>query len=160
MAARNQQIAEYAAKNAEFKGQYEAGLLRERQAKLMGKQIALTGASGVDLYGSPLDVIGQSYAEGERDIHTTLYNAAYDAWKYRTGGETSLLEGNAVGNRFDTQASLYGQEAGTRESQGNWGLASGILKRPGRAILTGYNKYKYYTGGYGSTAANSPMTGA
>jgi hypothetical protein len=139
MAARNQQLAEYAAQNAEKKGEYEAGLARERQKKLLSKQISLAGASGVDMYGSPLEVMGQSYAEGDRDINTILYNAHYDAWKYRTSGETSLIEGNAAANRYDQQADAY-------KSQGTASLIGG-LGSAGTSILTGYGRYKYYGGG-------------
>jgi hypothetical protein len=139
MAARNQQVADMAAQNAEAKGQYEAGLLKERARKLLSKQIALTGASGVDMYGSPLEVMSNTWSEGIRDANTTLYNASYDAWKYRTAGETSLIEGSASADRFNTEADFS-------SAKGTTSLAMTPLA-VGSSILTSYNKYQYYQKG-------------
>ena len=139
MAARNQAIAEQSAQAAEAKGQYEAGLQQERAKSLMGKQIALTGGSGVDLSGSLLEPIGQSWSEGQRDAKTTLFNAAYDAWKYRTAGGTSLLEGDAQASRYDEQAAF-------ESSKGTTSLAFAPLSA-GSSILTSYGKMQYYQGG-------------
>jgi len=113
----------------------------------------------VDMYGSPLEVMGQSAAEGKRDQNMILYNAAYDAWKFRTAGETSLLEGQNVGGRFDTQAGLYDYGAGNAQSQGTYGLIGGIGSA-GTSILTGYEKYQYGAGGgYGGTGyGDGPYT--
>lgn len=142
MAARNQQISEIAAQNAEAKGKYEAGLQMERTKKLLSRQIALTGASGTDIYGSPLEVMGQSWFEGKRDADTMLYNAAYEAWKYRTAGETSLLEGSNTASRYELESDIYG-------IKGIAGLAGGVTSA-GTSLLTGYGNYKYLksTSGY------------
>lgn len=142
MAFRNQQQSEYAAQASEKKGQYEAGLVAERQRKLLGRQLALTGASGADIYGSPLEVMGQSWAEGTRDKETVLYNAAYDAWKYRTSGETSILEGTSVAGRYGTQADIYNLGAGAASTSGMMGLIGGIGSA-GSSIITGYDRYDY-----------------
>jgi hypothetical protein len=146
MAARNQQLSEYAAQSAEAKGTYEAGLAKERQRKLLSKQIALTGASGMDMYGSPLEVMGQSWGEGERDVNTILYNAHYDAWKYRTSGETSLIEGSNQANRYGMEATNYDTNASNTSLFAPISAGLGIMNA-GSSILTAYGKYKYYSGG-------------
>ena len=143
MGLRSQQISEIAAGQALQKGEYEANLLREKQHKLMGRQLALYGASGVDIYGSPLEVMGESYAEGSRDIDTTLKNAHYEAWKYKTGGETSLIEGSAIASRYETQANIT-------ESAGTSTLVMAPLVA-GSSILTAYARSKNPSGwGWGT----------
>jgi hypothetical protein len=132
MAARNQALSEQAAQAAEAKGRYESGLQMERARKLLGKQIALAGGSGIDLTGSLLEPIKQSYGEEARDAAMIRYNAAYDAWKYRSSGETSLIEGT-------NQASRYDQQASTDIAQGTTSLALSPLVA-GSSILTAYGK--------------------
>jgi nitrogen fixation/metabolism regulation signal transduction histidine kinase len=147
MAARNQQLAQVAADQARAKGEYEAGLLRERQRTMLGKQKALYGASGVDIYGSPLEVMGQTSAEFERDALNAIRNANYEAWRYEMGGETSLIEGSSTASRYSQEADIYGTKA-----------TSTLMTAPivaGTSILTGYGnylasqKYGYYPRGIG-----------
>jgi hypothetical protein len=56
-------------------GGYEAGRQDDRNRRLTGQQITATAASGVDLSGSPLDVIADSRSEGELDKAAIRYNA-------------------------------------------------------------------------------------
>jgi hypothetical protein len=134
MAMRNQQLAQVAADQARAKGDYEAGLLRERQKQMLGKQTALYGASGVDLYGSPLEVMGNTSAQYERDAMNAIKNANYEAWRYEQGGTTSLIEGSA-------QASRYGQEANIYDTKGTSALITAPIVA-GSSILTAYGNYQ------------------
>ena len=140
MAARNAAIAEQSAQAALAKGRYEAGIQREQTRRLMSKQLALGGASGLDpSTSSILNVLTGTAYRGERDAQTTLYNAAYEAWKLRTSGETSLIEGNAQASRYDQQADYLKSSANTS-----------LLFAPlavGSSILTSYNNYRYYNQG-------------
>lgn len=137
MALRNQQLAQVAADQARAKGEYEAGLLRERQVKMLGKQKALYGASGVDIYGSPLEVMGQTSAEYERDALNAIRNANYEAWRFEQGGTTSLIEGSGAASRYEQEANIYG-------SRGTMALMTAPLVA-GSSILTGYGQYKSAT---------------
>lgn len=133
MALRNQQLANIAATQARAKGEYEAGLLRERQAKMLGKQRALYGSSGVDIYGSPMEVMAQTSAEYERDALNAIKNANYEAWRYEQGGETSLIEGSAEAYRYNQEANIYGTRG-----------TSALITAPivaGSSILTAYGNY-------------------
>jgi hypothetical protein len=134
MAARNQQLAQMAADRQRAKGNYDASLIRDRARRNMSSQIALLGGSGVDLTGSPLEVIGDTQKQYEQDALQTLHNAYYDAWRIETSGDTSLISGNA-------DASRYNASAGFDQSRGMWGLAMSPVAA-GTSILTNYNYMK------------------
>jgi hypothetical protein len=146
MALRNQQLAQVAANQARAKGEYEAGLLREKQKQMLGKQTALYGASGVDIYGSPLEVMGNTSAQYERDALNAIKNANYEAWRYEQGGETSLIEGSATASRYNTEANIA-------SNKGAWALGTAPIVA-GSSILTGYGKYNMAKSGYYQSPAN------
>lgn len=140
MGERNRQIAESAALYAEGKGKYEAALLREKTQKVMGQERALYGKSGVTLEGTPGAVVADTFAQGERDARMAIQNANYEAWKMRTGGETSLWESQMQSNK-------YLQGASASKSMGYSNLASGMIGA-GSSILTGYQKGMFGFGGW------------
>jgi hypothetical protein len=133
MAKRNQEIANIAAGRERSNAAYQAGLMEEQKKKLLSRQIAAYSAAGVDLTGSPLEFMSQTSAEAERDILATRAAGEYSAWKYETGGETSLLEGEAAQSR-------YLSEAGTYDARATAALVGGGAKvlGQGTSLLTGY----------------------
>jgi hypothetical protein len=149
MAERNQKLAGYAADQSRMKGQYEAGLIRERAIKLMARQRALYGGAGVDTEGSPLEFMSQTAAEFERDALNAIFSGEYEGWKYETGGETSLLEGKAVANRYGTEASAYDSKAKSSLFMAPLAMGSSILTGWGRYQMNKGQDWSGY-GGYGS----------
>lgn len=90
----NAKVAEQQAKNA-------AAQEREKYRRLASSQRAAYGASGLDVnYGSPLDVLADTYAEGEVSAMNLLYSGKLEAWNARqkaaaakSGGRSGLLGG-------------------------------------------------------------------
>jgi hypothetical protein len=48
-------------------GAYEQGAQTRQNERVTGQQVAAIGSSGVDIWGTPMDVIQDSRAEGELD---------------------------------------------------------------------------------------------
>lgn len=76
--------AEAQAKKYEARAQSEAGSYESRQQddrnkRLTGQQITATAASGVDISGTPSDVIVDSRTEGEMDKRAIRYNYQFKA---------------------------------------------------------------------------------
>lgn len=139
MAMRNRQLAEIQAQKEEEAGAYQAGLIRDKARKLLGRQKSMYGKAGVETFGSPLELMAESQEEAAADADMTLYNAHYNAWRARTAGETSLLEGNYA-------ASRYTAEANSLDSASRWNMIAAPIAA-GSSILTGYNRYRWSKGG-------------
>jgi hypothetical protein len=135
VAERNKQLADLQVAQAKKAGEYQAGLITEQAQKLRAKQIAMFGASGVDLEGSPSLFIEDTAAQAARDAEMAIYTGNYDAWRATQSSETSLLEGRAAGARYLTEADVYG-------SKGDMVLLSGGVNAIGKGltILTGWGK--------------------
>ncbi|QEN88231.1 hypothetical protein FZC33_18820 [Labrys sp. KNU-23] len=56
-------------------GEYQAGRKQDQVDSTIGTQTALTGGSGVNLDGSPTDVIGSTASEGALDVAAIRWNA-------------------------------------------------------------------------------------
>ena len=117
-------IYEQNAKLAERKGEAEriAGKEKTRQLsvqqrKAVGAQVAAYGGAGVDLTGSPLDVMADTYANYERDIQTTGYNA--DVAR-RTG---------------QAQADIYRWGASRASATGYMNAGTTLLTSVGQSLL-------------------------
>ena len=110
IARNNQVIANQNADLAEFKGNQQVGVARERTAQMVGAQVAAGGASGVDVNsGSPLRAQQDTARIGEMDAQTILANAKRSAWGYRV------------------QAQNFGDEAEMASRRGNMGLFSSLI---------------------------------
>jgi hypothetical protein len=151
MANRNNQLAQYAANQSRAAGEYQARLIRERAVKMRSKQVALYGASGVDLSGSPTEVIGDTAGQYERDALNAIYSGNYDAWKYEQGGETSLLEGGATAGRYSGEADAYDSKATNSLLAIPGAVGSTILTAYAGSKVPAYGQsgYDYQPGGYG-----------
>jgi hypothetical protein len=118
-----QNIAEYQADAMEERATQEravshmqADQQRRAARRLEGKQIAQGAASGGGLYGSTLDVIGETAPKGE-------YNAEMELWQ----GEAKArgVDENAVIQRME--AASYGEAAKTTARSRPWQVGSSIL---------------------------------
>ena len=99
----------------------EAGYkLSKERRQTIGTQAAISGASGVQMTGSPLDVLAQTAAEYESDIK----NYGYSAQSALTAGgyEAQMLKGLAKSKR----------------GAGFLGAGSTILTGYGRSLLGDY----------------------
>lgn len=154
MADRNRKISEFAAKEALAKGEMEAGVIREKEMKTIGAERAAVGALGVTPEGSPLDLMGETARQYERDATNAVFGGQFEAWKARTQGESSWLEGLGTAARYKAEAALY-------ENKSDLALMS-IPFGIGSSLITGYGRYQiaskggnpwapsYYGGGFGS----------
>lgn len=70
----NAQVADQEARLASEKGKFDSLQMSRERRKAIGAQVAAFGGSGVDMVGSPLDVIADTYANYERDLQMTGYN--------------------------------------------------------------------------------------
>lgn len=147
MAQRNKAMADFQAAQTRKAGLEQGSLIQDRAKQLLGKQIAGYGAAGVTSEGSPLEVMGQTMGEYERDTHNAILNANYNAWRTTQAGETSLLQGEAEASRYNAEADAYA-------SRGNIALYTAPLVM-GTSILTGYSRYLTATKSGGGTYGNS-----
>ncbi len=86
-----------AARSELIAGNQEAGQLRRRAQVETGRQIATAAGSGVQLEGSPLDVIFQNATEMELDAMQAFKNRERTALAYKD--EADALRGNAKATR-------------------------------------------------------------
>lgn len=102
VARQNQVLMEERARDALQRGQVAEENSRRLTRQRIGTQTARLSAQGVDLEGSPADILGDTAAAGEADALTIRANAARDAHGYRVAGvgyETSgILETNKALN--------------------------------------------------------------
>lgn len=84
VARNNAQMAEYAAQDAERRGEREAMELQRRVAATKSAQRVSLAAKGLDLtYGTAADLQDQTDFFGESDVATTRTNARKEAWSRR-----------------------------------------------------------------------------
>ena len=99
-------------------GEYEAGRKQDEINKTMGTQVALTGGSGVNLDGSPSDVIGSTASEGALDTSAIRYGARVNAnnLKYQAGVSRAQGQNAATSGFLSAGGTLFGGlgQLGTR----------------------------------------------
>jgi hypothetical protein len=123
MAERNAQAAEQQATQAIAEGEAEAERQRLETRRRLGSARAIYGASGVDVFGSPLDVLSESAAEGELDALILQYQGSRRAQDYLT--RAADYRNRAV---FSTaQGRLMSWEADQLLTQGYWNAGSTLL---------------------------------
>ena len=89
LAQRNASIAEMQAQDAERRGSVEEDRFRRQQSLLMGEQVSMLAASGVEVdSGSPLQILADTAEATEIDARTIRYNAAMEAWNYRNQADS------------------------------------------------------------------------
>lgn len=115
--AANAQAQEYNAQWARQTANSDARLQETQNKRMLGSQIAAIGASGVDMSGSPLDLLAETVSESKIQEENTR----------RTG------QFNAQGYQFQAD-SMRSQAAATRRA-GNAQMVGGLFSA-GTSLLT------------------------
>lgn len=105
VAQNNQVMAEYAAQDAQRRGEKEVHELRMRAAQLKGTQRATMASRGLDLSeGTPADILDQTDFFAQIDQDTARHNARKDAWRYRAEGTAQRAQGDAAARQANIGA--------------------------------------------------------
>jgi hypothetical protein len=95
-ARNNAQMAEYAAQDAQRRGEEEAAKIQSKGAALKSAQRVGLASKGVDIgYGSAADLQDQTDFFTQSDVATARTNAARESWNARAQGKQILAKGNA-----------------------------------------------------------------
>lgn len=93
-------IAEGQAQMAGQEGEARAEEARQKAALQLGRQQARFAAQGSDLWGSPLDLLGDTAAEGEARALSLRYGRLRNAWEMRNVSAARM----AQARYYETQA--------------------------------------------------------
>lgn len=110
-------MAEYAAKDAQRRGEQEVINIRRRGDQIKGAQRAAMAARGLDLgVGTAQELQDQTDFFSASDQATTRTNAARDAWSLRTQGRNARAQGDFAAQQgtlgaFGTALGTGGQVA-------------------------------------------------
>jgi len=81
VARNNAKTSEYAAADAQRRGDLDAQAAQRRVSQMVGAQRAGYAAKGLDITeGTPGDVIDQTNFFGQTDVNTARYNGRLNAW--------------------------------------------------------------------------------
>lgn len=110
--ARNNAImADYAAQDAQRRGEEEALAVRRKGAAVKSAQQVAQAAKGLDIsYGTAADLTDQTDFFNQSDVATTRTNAAREAWNLRAQGQQALAKGKA--DAMNAQAQAFGSLLG------------------------------------------------
>jgi len=119
------------AEEERVKGDFEANQKRREVARILGAQRAGAGASGVEMSGSFLDVLGDSATQGALDVAMLRYNAEtrardleFDADNMRAQSELTMFEGRSA--KRASRIGAFGTLLGTASSvSGMWNTHGG-----------------------------------
>lgn len=93
----NAKMSEYAAQDAQRRGEEEAAAIQRKAASLKSSQRAAQAARGLDVsYGTAGDLQDETDFFGQMDSATARANAAQQAWSYRAQGTLARAEGRAA----------------------------------------------------------------
>lgn len=76
-----------------MQGEYEAGRKQDEINQITGRQVALTGGSGVTLEGSPTAVIADTASQGALDIGAIRWGAKVKADTFNYEGQLAKIQG-------------------------------------------------------------------
>jgi hypothetical protein len=94
VARNNAQMAEYAAQDAQRRGEEEAAAIQRKGAALKSAQRVSLASKGLDLtYGTAADLQDQTDFFTQSDVATTRTNAQREAWSMRARGENERQQG-------------------------------------------------------------------
>lgn len=104
-AKNNATMAEYAAQDAQRRGEEEAAAIQRKGAALKSAQRVSQAAKGLDIgYGTAADLQDQTDFFTQSDVATTRTNAAREAWSIRARGQAMLSQGRADATNAMMQA--------------------------------------------------------
>lgn len=105
IANNNAKMAEYAAQDAQKRGEEDAMAVQRRAAALKSSQRVGLAANGLDLsYGTAADLQDQTDFFGQADAATARTNASREAWRLRAGGQQEQAAGAAARSNANMQA--------------------------------------------------------
>ena len=105
VANNNATMAEYAAQDAQKRGEEDAMEVQRKAAALKSSQRVGLAANGLDLsYGTAADLQDQVDFFAQSDAATARTNASREAWRLRAGGEQDRAAGAAARSNANTQA--------------------------------------------------------
>ena len=111
----NATMAEYAAQDAERRGEEEAQAIQRKASQLRGTQRSMMAARGLDLgVGTPAELIDQTDFFAEQDRATARSNARRDAWAVRADASNQGTAARAEASRL--RMGSYGSLLGTAAS--------------------------------------------
>ena len=138
----NAKTAEFAAQDAQARGQLEADQHRARVRQALGAQRVGIAASGGDLTdNTSLALLGDTAQFGELDAMTIENNAAREAWGLRVQRDNSIA--SAAGQRFQ----------GAQAKQAGFTNAAGT-------ILSGAGQIGAMRGGFGPSKTTTTLNPA
>ena len=152
-----EQVGEDQAQLALGRGRENERRQRVEAEKLLGAGRAAYGASGVDLQGSPLDVLQQNARTAELDALSVRYNAQVEAYNSRLNASIEAFnsrigaEANAIG--ASATAALNGLQASSLKSGG---ISDLILSGIGGAAQIGGGLYSSFIGSPSTSSALAP----
>jgi hypothetical protein len=116
----NQIMAEYAARDAQQRGEQEAIKVRQRGDAIKSAQRSRLAAAGLDLgVGTATELQDQTDLFSETDQGTARFNAKRDAWSARTQGANARAAGDA--SRAQSNLAAFGTVLGTgAQVAGKW----------------------------------------
>ena len=121
----NQIMAEYAARDAERRGEEDAMKVRRQADQIKGAQRSRMAAAGLDLgVGTAAELQDQTDFFGLQDISTTRNNARKAAWSARATGQQEAAMGDFTARNSNLAAfsTLLG---GASQAAGKWNTYKG-----------------------------------
>ena len=88
----NAEVADAQARSEMQSGGYNASILRQRGARVMGAQIASIGANNLTQGGTNQNVVADTARASELDALTTQNNALRRAWGFEVQGESDRFQ--------------------------------------------------------------------
>ena len=92
----NAEIAKADAAATEQKTQYDETAHRENVKRILSRQRALYGSSGVEMQGSPLLVMQDTAAQGEMDALAIRYGGDVEAARKRSEANVMKMQGKSA----------------------------------------------------------------
>lgn len=105
VAENNAKMAEYAAQDAQRRGEEDAIAAMNKGASIKSSQRAALAAKGLDLgYGTAADIQDQTDFFAQADAATARNNAAQEAWSRRAQAQSTRAEGQFAASNYRSQA--------------------------------------------------------
>lgn len=92
----NAQVQEQEAVAVQKEGDYQAGILRERQRRFMASQRAAAGAQGVTLQGAPAELISEGAADARMDEMALRYSTSVQAARARAQAAVDRMQARSL----------------------------------------------------------------
>ena len=121
---------------------YNADMLRDREKRLLAKNATMALKSGVEIAGSPLEVLGQNAADIEHDAQLEKHKGKLQAWEAQTEAANQEYMGAMADWRGKQQKRAAFMSAGISFVGGVYGATGGFdfgSAAPATGIKSVYN---------------------